>query len=129
MLIIDHTNLMICDLICDSENNIYKIISIYADSLITGYNKDKDYCKFFSNKDSMQGIPLTEQVLLNNKIPVTYYGFCYLNDVNLAICFYTDHISLLDSDHNVIRDINCVHEVQHLLKFIYPNGKYKIDKI
>ena len=129
MLITDHTNLMICDLICDSKNNIYKIISIYADSLITGYNKDKDYCKFFSNKDSMYGIPLTERVLLNNKIPVTYYGFCYLNDVNLAICFYTDHISLLDSDHNVIRDINCVHEVQHLLKFIYPNGKYKIDKI
>ena len=129
MLITDHTNLMICDLICDSENNIYKIISIYADSLITGYNKDKDYCKFFSNKDSMYGIPLTERVLLNNKIPVTYYGFCYLNDVNLAICFYTDHISLLGSDHNVIRDINYVHEVQHLLKFIYPNGKYKIDKI
>ena len=40
MLITDHTNLMISDLICDSENNIHKIISIYADGLITGYNKD-----------------------------------------------------------------------------------------
>lgn len=47
----------------------------------------------------------------------------------MKICFYKDHISLVDSDHNVIRDINCVHEVQHLLKFIYPNGQYKIDKI
>ena len=129
MLITDHTNLMISDLICDSENNIYKIISIYADGLITGYNKDKDYCKFFSNKDSIYVIPLTERVLLNNKIPVTYYVFCYFNDVNLKICFYKDHISLVDSDLNVIRDINCVHEVQHLLKFIYPNGQYKIGKI
>ena len=129
MLITDHTNLMIGDLICDSENNIYKIISIYADGLITGYNKDKDYCKFFSNKDSIYGIPLTERVLLDNKIPVTDFSFCYFNDVNLKICFYKDHISLLDSEYRVIRDINCVHEVQHLLKFIYPNGQYKIDKI
>ena len=34
MLITDHTNLMICDLIYDNENNIYKIISIYVDGLI-----------------------------------------------------------------------------------------------
>ena len=123
MLITDHTNLIISDLIYDSENNIYKIISIYADGLITGYNKDKDYCKFFSNKDSIHGISLTKQILLDNKIPVTDFGFCYLNDVNLKIYFYKDHISLLDFDHNVIRDINCVHEVQYLLKFIYPNGQ------
>lgn len=120
---------MIGDLICDNENNIYKIISIYADSLIVGHNKDKDYCKFFSQKDSIYGIPLMKRVFLNNKISVTYYGFCYFGDVNLKICFYKDRISLVDSDNKIIRDIEYVHEVQHLLKFIYPNGQYKIDKI
>ena len=129
MLITDHTNLMIGDLICDSENNIYKIISIYADGLITGYNKDKDYCKFFSNKDSIYGIPLTEQVLLDNKINVTDSGFCFFNGTDLSLCFYEDHISLLDYEYQCICNIKCVHEVQHLLKFIYPSCQYKIDKV
>lgn len=129
MVITDHANLMIGDLIRDNENNIYKIISIYADGLIVGCNEDKDYCKFFSNKDSIYGIPLTKQILLNNKLSVTDSDIYFLNNSNLSICFYEDHISLLDSEYQYIRGIKYVHEVQHLLKFIYPNGQYKIDKI
>lgn len=129
MLITDHTNLMIGDLIYDNENNIYKIISIYAGGLIVGHNKDKDYCKFFSQEDSIYGIPLTKQIFLNNKLSVTDSDIYFLNNSNLSICFYEDHISLLDSEYQYIRNINCVHEVQHLLKFIYPSGQYKIYKI
>lgn len=129
MLITDHTNLMIGDLICDNKNNIYKIISIYADGLIVGHNKDKDYCKFFSQEDSIYGIPLTKQIFLNNKLSVTDSDICFLNNSNLSICFYEDHISLLDSEYQYIRGIKCVHEAQHLLKFIYPSCQYKIDKV
>ena len=124
---IQHGALMVRDWVYNDKGNPCKITVTYEGS---AWRQGTDGIRYqFSDINPAHGIPITKDILVKNNLSVSEQGMCFLPHSDISLSFSDDYVSVLDSDYNAFLAIHYVHELQHLLRLIYPNGDYKIDHV
>lgn len=124
---------MIGDWVCDKNLVAYKIGEISAEGTAMGYREEDDDINGVIFADGLRnpyGIPLTRDILLKNDIISDDSGTIFLPDCHFVIPNRGEDVEVLeDENFNIVCALRHVHELQHLLRILYPDGRYKIEKI
>lgn len=120
---IQHTALMVRDWVYNDKGKPCKITVTYEDS---AWGQGTDGILYqFSKINPAHGIPIMKDILVKNNLSVSEQGMCFLPNSDVSLSFAGNYVSVLDSEFA----IHYIHELQHLLRLIYPNGDYEIDHV